>query len=583
MTNQRNIRVDPSFQSGLSPFVGCVMLCCTMLLAGSANAQNLEKIGKKDMITIGGSLNLNSIFYDAYGFTPRRDPFTWYFNGSLNITILDVSLPFTYSYSNQQSNYTQPFNMQSCSPKYKWAQAHIGTTSLSYSPYTLSGHMFTGAGLELTPNGFFIGGMYGRFRKAVEEDPLVSTEQVSYKRMGYAFKAGFDNGSNSLTVSYFHAEDDAGSLMFEPDESGITPMENTAIALSGKTTLRKFISFQGEFAASGITRNLFSQSETSTYSGWEKWLLPTTTTTEFFRAWKFAAGYIGKRFSMNIMHEHVDPGYQTFGAYYFNNDLENWTIAPSYRFWDGKLSVSLNTGFQKNNLAGDRLSTTHRWVGSANVSFNPSKKWMISVAYSNFTSYTRNRPQADPFWTPSPADTLSFYQVAQQGNGTISYRFGKERIQKSIALIGSYQVTGQQQSGDVLPSTEILNGNLTYSMQWVKSKLSVTMLSNYNQSKNGSMLTQQFGPGVQVGKSFMQNRLRFSGGGVYNRSMVNSVLLSHVISYRSQFSFTPKVRNEKLGRPTMSLNAVYVNKLPAVSGLEPTGELTVTVNVGYSF
>jgi hypothetical protein len=117
----------------------------------------------------------------------------------------------------------------------------------------------------------------------------------------------------------------------------------------------------------------------------------------------------------------------------------------------------------------------------------------------------------------------------------------------------------------------------------VKSKLSVTLLSNYNQSTNGIMLTQQFGPGIQIGKSFMKNRLRFSGGGVYNRSMVNSVLLNHVISYRSQFSFTPKVKNEKLGRPAMSLNAVYVNKLPVVTGLESTGELTVTVNVGYAF
>lgn len=554
-----------------------------LALCNSGVAQNLEKIGKKDMITIGGGLNLNSIFYDAHGFTPRRDPFTWYFNGNLNINILAVSLPFTYSYSNQQSSYTQPFNMQSCSPKYKWAQAHIGTTSLSYSPYTLSGHVFTGAGIELTPKGFFIGGMYGRFRKAVPEDPLSINEEVSYKRMGYGVRMGFDKGAHALTVSYFHAEDDPASLLLPPTETDLSPMENTAVSIAGKTTLWKFLSVQADVAASGITRNVLSGSETSTYTGWQKWLLSTKTTSEFFRAWKFSLGYNGKKFSIAFMHEHVDPGYQTLGAYYFNNDLENWTLAPSFRFWNGKIGVSLNTGFQKNNLAGDRLSTTQRWVGSANISCNPSKKWMITAAYSNFTSYTRNRPQADPFWTPSPADTLSFYQVAQQGNGTVSYRFGKKKIQQSIALIGSYQVTGEQQSGGVLPSTEIVNGNLTYSLQWTKLKWSLTMLSNYNQSVNGSFMTQQFGPGFQLGKSFMQNRVRFSGGGVYNRSMTNSVLLNHVMSYRSQFSFAPKVRNEKLGRPSLIMNAVYVNKLPVVTGLDATGELTVTLNLGYSF
>lgn len=558
--------------------ITCMVFCCK-----PAFTQNLEKIGKKDMITVNGGMNLNSIFCDSYGLTARRDPFTWYFNGNLNITILDVLLPFTYSYSNQQSNYTQPFNMQSCSPKYKWVQAHIGTTSLTYSPYTLSGYVFTGAALELTPKGFFIGGMYGRFRKAVQFDPLTEIADVSYKRMGYAFKAGFENGANALTISYFHAQDEPASLLFVPNDLDLAPQENTAVAVSGKTTLWKVITLQADVGASGITRNIFSESETSSYNGWQKWLLHTKTTSEFFRAWKCSAGFTGKIFSISLMNEHVDPGYETFGAYYFNNDLENWTVAPALRLLKGKLTLSANTGFQKNNLAGDRLATTQRWVGSATIAFAPSRKWMINLAYSNFTSYTRNRPQVDPFWTPSPADTLSFYQVAQQGNATVSYRFGEKKTVQNIALIGSYQVTGQQQSGDVLPATEILNGNLAYSLQWVKSKWSLTLLSNYNQSNNGQFIVQQFGPGLQLGKSFMQGRLRFSGGAVYNRQQANSVLLNNVMSYRSQLAFTPKVHNPKLGRPSITMNAVYVNKLPVAEGLLPNGELTVTVNLGYAF
>ena len=563
------------------------LFCISVLfcsLSELLHAQNLEKIGKKDMVTIGGSMNLNSIFYDAYGFTPRRDPFTWYFNGSLNVTILDVSLPFTYSYSNQQGTYTQPFNMQSCSPKYKWAQAHVGTTALTYSPYTLGGHLFTGGAIELTPNGFCIGGMYGRFRKAVAEDPISQeAEQVSYKRMGYAFKAGYDNEGKSLTVSYFHAEDDPNSLLFVPTEANLSPMENAAIGVSGKATLWEVLNVTGEFAASGLTRNIFSEEETTEYNGWEKWLVSTKTTTEFYKAWKASIGYNTKSFSVALMHEHVDPGYQTLGAYFFNNDLENYTVAPAFRLLKGKLSVSVNTGFQRNNLAGDRLATTQRWVGSANIAFNPSKHWMVNTSYSNFSSYTRNRPNADPFWTPSPADTLSFYQIAQQGNATVSYNFGEEVTKQSFSVVGSYQVTGQQQSGSVLPSQKIMNGNFVWNVSWIRSKWSVTGLVNYNQSDAGTVLTQQFGPGVQLGKSFMKNRLRFSGGGVYNRSMANAILLNHVLSYRAMFSCSPKVRNEKLGRPSLSANAVYVNKLPVVEGLEATGELTVTVNLGYSF
>ncbi len=401
--------------------------------------------------------------------------------------------------------------------------------------------------------------------------------------MGYAFKAGFDNEGNAICVSYFHAADELNSLAFVPAESNVTPMENTAVGISGKSLLWNVISLTGEFAVSGLTRNTSSEIESTDFAGWQKWFLNTRTSTEFFRAWKGSIGYTAKKFSISIIHEHVDPGYQTLGAYFFNNDLENWTIAPAFRLLKGKLNVGFNSGFQKNNLGGDRLATTQRWVGSVNVSFTPSKKWMISAAYSNFSSYTRNRPQADPFWTPSPADTLSFYQISQQGNGTVSYMFGKNNIKQTLAIIGSYQVTGQQQSGDILPQTEILNGNISWSLQWVKTKLSMTVLGNFNQSDNGSFLTQQLGPGIQCGKSFMQNRVRFSAGGVYNRSMVNSVLLNHVVSYRSQFSFAPKVHNPEYGRPSLSINAIYVNKLPAVTGIHGSGELTVTVNLGYSF
>jgi hypothetical protein len=564
--------------------LACILIVLSCCSGGLLRAQNLEKIGKKDMITIGGSMSLNSVLYDAYGFTPRRDPFTWYFSGSLNVSILDVSLPFTYSYSNRHGTYTQPFNMQSCSPKYKWIQAHVGTTALTYSPYTLGGHLFTGGAIELTPNGFYIGGMYGRLRKAVADDALSpATEEISYKRMGFAFKAGYESNGQALTVSYFHAADDPGSLLFVPPGADLFPMENAAIGISGKTTLWKVLNISGEFAASGLTRNIFSEEETTDYSGGEKWLLNTRTTTAFYKAWKASVAYSTNSFSIAALHEHVDPGYQTLGAYFFSNDLENYTLAPAFRFWKGKLSVSFNTGFQKNNLAGDRLSTTQRWIGSANIAFNPSKRWMMNAAYSNFTSYTRNRPNADPFWTPLPADTLSFYQIAQQANAAVSYHFGEKVTKQTFALIGSYQVTGQQQSGDVLPSTAIVNGNFTWNVVWLKSKWSLTTLANYNQSDAGTMFTQQFGPGVQLGKSFMQNRLRFSGGGVYNRSMTNAVLLHHVLSYRALLSFTPKVKNEKWGRPSFNANAVYVNKLPVAEGFEATGELTLTVNLAYSF
>jgi len=296
-------------------------------------SQNLEKIGKKDMVMLSGGINFNSVFYNAQGFEARRDPFTWYFNGNLTLTILDVSLPFTYSYSNLHGTFTQPFNMQSCSPKYKWAQAHVGTTSMNFSSYTLVGHVFTGGGIEFKPDGFYFGAMYGRLIKAIQYDAMEnSSETMSYKRTGAAVKIGFDKNGNAIGATWFTAKDDPNSLLFIPPDANLSPAQNTAVSISGKLSLLKNIVAEGEAAYSGLTRNIFSLTESTNFNGLEKWLLPTKATTQFFKAYKFSISYTGKAITVAINHEHTAPDYQTFGGYYFNNDLESWTIAPAFRY-----------------------------------------------------------------------------------------------------------------------------------------------------------------------------------------------------------------------------------------------------------
>jgi hypothetical protein len=548
------------------------------------SAQNLEKIGKKEMITISGGMNFNSIFYNAQGFAARRDPFTWYFNGNLNVNILDVSFPFTYSYSNLHGTYSEPFNMQSCSPKYKWIQGHAGTTSMNFSNYTLSGHVFTGGGIELTPKGFYFGAMYGRLNKAVEYDAATNSfANMSYKRMGYAVKIGFDKKGNSIGATYFSAKDDPASLLFVPPDANLFAAQNSAISFSGKTKLFGHFSAEGEIAFSGLTRNILSNSNSTGFSGLQKWLLPAKTTTQFFTAYKVSFGYTGNKISVNINHEHVDPDYQTFGAYYFNNDLDNWTIAPSFRLWKGKISIAANAGVQKNNLDQSKLNTTHRWVGSLNFNFSPSAAWMFNCANSNFTSFTNHHLQSDPFGETSPADTLSFYQISQQANANLVHSFGNKRIRQNISVMSSYQVTGSQQNLIVQPNTIILNGNIAYSLQIAKTKTSFSLIANYNRAITGILLTELFGPGLQFSQTILNGNVRISIGSTYNRSFTNEILTGNILSHRTQFNWSPKMKNSKIGKPALGINAVYVNRFPIIATQTKTGELTVMANLGWSF
>ncbi|MBI3510469.1 MAG: hypothetical protein HY064_07375 [Bacteroidetes bacterium] len=551
---------------------------------GDLFSQNLEKIGKKNMVTVSGGMNYNEIFYNAYGMNPRRDPYTWYFNGNLNVNILDVSLPFTYSYTNNRGTYTQPFNMQSCSPKYKWAQAHVGTTAMNFSNYTLSGHIFTGAGIELTPNGFYIGAMYGRLNKAIAYDAVNnSAEGMSYKRNGAAFKVGYDNNGHSIGLTYFTAKDDLNSLNFIPADANLFAQQNAAVSVNGKTKLFSKLSLEGEYALSGITANIKSNNETVDFSGWEKWMMPTKTTTKFFKAYRASLTWTEKIFSLSIKHEHVDPDYRTFGSYYFINDLDNWSLAPSLRLFNGKINLNINSGLQRNNLDGSKINTMYRWVASANLNVVLMKSLVANASYSNFTSYTTKRPVTDPFWTPSPADTLNFYQVNEQWNSCLSYSFGKEKFKNSVSLMGAYVLTQQKQLIPETPATGVLNVNTSYSLQFVPAKFSVSISGNYNQSKTDTILTEYLGPGIQLIQNFLQGKMHFSAGTVFNEAKTNAVLTSEILSHRAQFSFSPKMKEKKYGQPTISVNAIFLQKFPVNTSQHSTGELTLTANLGYTF
>ena len=156
------------------------------------NAQNIDAISYKKGLKLSGGLNFANTFYAGSDSLIKRDPYVYYLTANLNLNTFGFDMPFSFSYSNTSKNYTQPFNRFQFAPKYKWAKLYVGSTSMNFSQYTLAGHQFSGAGVELTPGKWHIAGMYGRLLKPIEYDPLVNNiSTVAYKRMGYGAKAGY--------------------------------------------------------------------------------------------------------------------------------------------------------------------------------------------------------------------------------------------------------------------------------------------------------------------------------------------------------------------------------------------------------
>jgi hypothetical protein len=91
-------------------------------------------------------------------------------------------------------------------------------------------------------------------------------------------------------------------------------------------------------------------------------------------------------FTLRLAYKKTDPGFQSMGAYFFNNDLENITFSPSFFTKNNKLRFNGSIGWQKDNLKKQKEMTTKRVIGSANVSWNISSPLGIDFSFANFSS-----------------------------------------------------------------------------------------------------------------------------------------------------------------------------------------------------
>ena len=572
--------------------------------------------GVKKGITMTGGLNFNTVSYNTNNKQGgRREPFNWFMSGNLNINAFGYSMPFNFSLSNAGKNYSQPFNRIQFKPYWKWIRGYWGNTSMTFSPLTLNGHLFNGYGIELTRSKWQFAAMYGKLKEAVAYDPIAkNTSTVSFKRKGWGFKGGYNRNGEELSLIFFTAKDDAGSLTFVPQEAQLTPKQNTAVSISVKKKLFKKFNIQAEYALSGITTDATAATENKQTNpkSFLSFLLPKNGNTKFYDAVKAAIGYNGKWYGLQFNYERISPEYATLGAYYFNNDMRNITIAPNVRLFKNKLTVSGNAGIQTNNLDKSKNSSTRRFVGNANIGYAKSERWNFSATYSNFTTFTNVRPQQDPFFV-NQLDTLNFYQVNSSIGATVTHSFGSKEVKKNITLNTTYQQASDQQTGtgNGTKNSNFINGSLAYSQTFAKKGMSISSSVNYNSSNAPGSNTVFYGPNMNISKGLFQKKVQASFGASYNKNTTNGISSSAVWSSRMNFSYAPKpkkgntvdkgqvdkgasegktgvkkmvkVANPLKGKQNMSLMINYMNRLPVALQRQGFSEMTITFNWSYNF
>ena len=577
-------------------------LFCFLLLTVSQSAlsQALDQLGVKKGVSMSGSVNTSTTAYKANGIESRRDPLAWYLNGNININMFGYAMPFSFSYSNQGRNYSQPFNQFRFAPSYKWARAYFGSTSMNFSNYTLAGHMFNGVGLELTPGKWKVSAMYGTLLKAVPFDVKApeSYNRAAFERKGQGLKVGYEADGNVYAVSLFHAKDNAASIPYIPADATISPKENIAVAVNVRQRITTHIFVDGEYSVSALNRDVRSEKNafdsSRGTSNLFSHLLKPTNTTRYFDALQAGIGYTGGFYTIQLRYERVAPDYITLGAYNVVNDMRNITVAPTVQLFGGKVNVSANAGMQVNNLDNSKASDAKRFVANINTGINPNEHWTLNAGYSNFSNYTRVRPQIDPYFN-NPMDTLDFYQVNNSYNAMVMYRVGDQNRQQAITLNSSYQYASDKSNAEdaVENLSKFFTSNISYSYNLPPKTLSMTGSVNYYRNTATGMNTTFMGPGVNVNKQFFDKTFRTGVTATYNVTQATSDVAgisnttnSTLFNTGLNLNYSPKGKQSEgaTRKTTHNIGASVMWLLRGAAASQPGyNELTSSVNYTYSF
>ena len=546
---------------------------------------DLETFGKSSPFKIGGGISASSVFYSSNQ-RNNRAPFTYFAQGNLNISYYNFSIPISYNYSNQgaQLGYQLPFNFNRLSlhPKYKWVTAHVGDVNMSFSPYTLSGHQFSGAGVELQPTkAISFKAMYGRLVKAItptEDDRTLA----SYQRMGYGFKTVYEQKAYTVGVSTFYAIDNQNSIAINPDEQGVFPKENLALDVEGRVALNNDLELNATYATTILTQDLRAQETSETTKGVLRKLFNNRASTEYYNAYKLGVKYSMYEATLGIDYERVAPGYETLGAYFFNNDFENITLNLSRPLFNHKVNLSFNVGYQRDDLEDQKANPTSRFVGAINATYTPSERLSLTGSYSNFSTYTNVRSNQfedinDANLLDNVVDTLNYKQVSQNANLNINYILSSTKT-KNENLNLNYNVSdiSNAQGGVVRVGDASVFHNFstayTYGIKELHLNITPAIHGTYNTIGLEDAIT--WGPTISVKKGFFNNELKSVLSSSYNTAKNISGAMK-TTNLRGGVSYV------YLEKHNLSLNAIQLfRSTPSVSGLK---EFTATLAYNYSF
>lgn len=486
-------------------FFMCFAILSSMTMV--SQGQNLENLKNEKPVTLHGNISARAMFYSADGIPNRRQPFTYILSGSPTLSLYGISMPFSFILTEQERSYRQPFNQFGVSPTYKWATLHGGYRNVSFSPYTLDGYTMLGGGFELRPGKFYVGMMYGRLNRAVVANQYTSSLQAtSFSRKGISGKIGYGNDTTNIYFSFLKAKDDPNSLDYKSlDSTYLTPAENLVLSAGGKVGFLRHFYVDGDVGVSVYTKNtqtaaVIDSSEIKVPS-WLRSTMTINASSELNKAYRTALGYRTQRFGVNVQYRRIDPNFQSMGAYFFQNDLENYTINPTATLWKNKLRLSGSLGLQRDNLSNQKQATAKRVISSLNAAVNFTQRFGVNLSYSNYA--TNQTPVVVRF-----RDSLRVGQATQNFNLTPRYMITKEKANHVFVVSLNYMKLNDFSALSAQRNMNSANAFANYQVVFTQSQISLSGGIMYAELHTAAISNGNKGLTFGIGKTFIKNKLQ---------------------------------------------------------------------------
>ena len=228
-------------------------------------SQDLGNVTKANPFEIHGVASGSVGYYSTGSFNSSRKPYSYSIMLAPTLSVYGVQIPFNFTFTEGSKNVKNPFAQFGINPYYKWAKGYFVYTNMSWSPTTLNGKTFLGAGIEINPSLFRFGAFYGILNPAVKENLLgPNAQQPQFKRKGWGLKIGVGNENNYFDFIWLHGKDVSNSIPKPTDtlnQLNYTPAENAVFGIKSHQAFlkKKNLVWDLDAAASAYTRDNNSQ------------------------------------------------------------------------------------------------------------------------------------------------------------------------------------------------------------------------------------------------------------------------------------------------------------------------------------